>query len=136
MIGAASSRCVKKYVCFDPNTTLRPGYVQLLKLFSKNVKYITNDYISFDNNFHIYSQPFEIGAKALKDNSFDLIFTSPPFFDYEMYNPNNPEYKNWIDEFYKPLFIESCRVVKEGGHVCIHIGNIIYYSLFEYLLFI
>jgi hypothetical protein len=53
-----------------------------------------------------------LGALELKTESFDLVFTSPPFFDYEMYNPSNPQYKNWINEFYHPLFLQSCRCVK------------------------
>ena len=34
---------------------------------------------------------FVFSLKA--DNSFDFVFTSPPFFDYEMYSPENPDYR-------------------------------------------
>ena len=40
-----------------------------------------------------------------------------------MYNPDNPDYKDWIEEFYVPLMQHACRCVKPGKFVCIHIGD-------------
>lgn len=54
---------------------------------------------------------------------FDFAFTSPPFFDYEMYNPKNPSYISWIEDFYVPLFVQSCRLLKNGSYFGIHIGD-------------
>lgn len=123
MIGAEAAKCVNTYVGFDPNRTLRPGYVKLMQTMGESVTEIDYSRLSFSNNFTINTQPFEVGAKELTSESFDLVFTSPPFFNYEMYSPTNPKYSNWIDEFYKPLFIEASRCVVEGGHVAIHIGD-------------
>ena len=123
MTGAASSSCVKQYVSFDPNRSLRPGYARLLSYFGHSVTHLDQNTIGFSNGYFTHAEPFEVGVKRLETNSFDLVFTSPPFFDYEMYNPLNPQYHNWIDEFYRPLFIEAARCVKPGGHVCIHIGD-------------
>ena len=123
MIAAASTTCVKKYVCFDPNRYLRPGYGKLMNLIGHEIEYIDEHKMLFNNGFESYVEPFEIGAKRLKSESFDLVFTSPPFFDYEIYVSTNPKYNNWIDEFYTPLFIESARCVKIGGHVAIHIED-------------
>jgi len=124
MTGAASSPMVKNYVCFDPNKALRPGYADTMQLFGHSVIRLDDTSMYFDNGFRVNSLPFEVGCKSLlKDESFDLVFTSPPFFDYEMYSDNNPKYRDWINDFYKPLFIESCRCVKRGKHVAIHIGD-------------
>jgi len=123
LIGAAACKGVKRYVCFDPNRSLRPGYAKLMNLFGHSVTQLDDEHMTFSNSFQCNAQPFEIGALELQTESFDLVFTSPPFFDYEMYNPANPQYKNWINEFYHPLFLQSCRCVKVGGHVAIHIGD-------------
>lgn len=125
MVGAASTQepAIEKYVAFDPNRNLRPGYASLMKLFGHQVKDLGSDSIKFSNGFEIHSKPFEVGAANLPSDLFDLVFTSPPFFDYEMYNPNNPEYRDWIKEFYEPLMKEACRCVRPGCHVCIHIGD-------------
>ena len=72
----------------------------------------------------MHSLPFEVGAPLLvADNSCDLVFTSPPFFDYEMYHPGNPQYRDWLTDFYEPLFVQAARCVKPHGFVCIHIGD-------------
>lgn len=123
MLGAAVSRVVKKYVGFDPNKYLRPGYVDTMAACGFELSYMTDDRLKFSNGFEIRSQPFEKGALELEDNCFDCVFTSPPFFDYEMYSVDNPEYVDWLTDFYEPLFIHACRCVKPGGYVGIYIGD-------------
>lgn len=125
LVGAASANnpALQKYVAFDPNYSLRVGYVKQMKAFGHDVKVINNEKILFSNDFTIYSMPFEKGAANLESGSFDLVFTSPPFFDYEMYNPANPQYSDWIQQFYTPLMTESCRCVRDGGHVAIYVGD-------------
>jgi hypothetical protein len=36
---------------------------------------------------------------------------------------HNIRYIDWIDGFYKPLMIQSCRCVRPGGIVAIYIGD-------------
>jgi len=122
-IGALASKCVEKYVGFDPNRNLRPGYVQLAKAFNQECVQLSTNALKFSNESEIRTEPFESGVLQLEDDLFDLVFTSPPFFDYEMYYDQNPMYSNWIDEFYKPLIIQSCRCVKPGGNVAIYVGD-------------
>jgi hypothetical protein len=57
---------------------------------------LTKEKLKFSNGFEIISLPFEVGALQLDDNSFDCVFTSPPFFDYEMYSVDNPDYTDWL----------------------------------------
>lgn len=123
MLGAAVSEVVKKYVGFDPNTYLRPGYVETMQAAGHGLKHMTSDMLQFTNGFEIISRPFEVGALRLLDNSFDCVFTSPPFFDYEMYSVDNPDYIDWLTGFYEPMFIHACRCVKPGGIVGIYIGD-------------
>lgn len=125
MVGAASTSSpqVTRYVAFDPNAPLRPGYAELLSLFGNSITEFSADKMKFSNGFEIHSMPFEAGAPHLESDSFDLVFTSPPFFEYEMYNPSNPQYRDWLTDFYTPLMQQSCRCVRPGGHVVIHIGD-------------
>jgi len=124
MIGAIVSRNVINYVGFDPNKALRYGYVQLMAYFGIKLIELTDEKLVFSNGFIIYSLPFEIGSKKyLSDETFDLVFTSPPHYDYEVYSLENPVYSNWIEEFYTPLIIESCRCVKKNGMVGLHLSD-------------
>lgn len=122
MLGAEVAG-IKKYIGFDPNTSLRPGYADIMKLCGHQPTELATDYIGFSNSYEIHSTPFEIGATALEDNSVDFIFTSPPFFDYEIYTDTNPKYRDWIKGFYVPLFKQCSRIVKPNCYVCIYLND-------------
>ena len=65
------------------------------------------------------------GLKELESNSIDLIVTSPPYnigIDYGkeyLDELSMKDYKKWILGVYMQLF----RVIKDGGLVCINVGN-------------
>jgi hypothetical protein len=124
MLGAEVAG-IRKYIGFDPNRELRSGYSQIMNLCDHQVvnSSDTNETMLFSNSYEIHSSPFETGSLNLEDNSVDFVFTSPPFFDYEIYSSENPTYNDWITEFYEPLFIQCCRIVKPQGYVCIYIGD-------------
>jgi hypothetical protein len=134
MLGAVVSKCVKKYVGFDPNYALIPGYKEIMRRFGHEEKTReavdsvfsfaeTQTHVAFNNDFEIYAEPYEQGVLAFPPSSFDFAFTSPPYFDYEDYAPSNPKYKDWFREFYTPLFIQTCRVLKPDAFFAIHIGD-------------
>jgi|LakMenE01Jun11ns_1017448.scaffolds.fasta_scaffold9805853_1 hypothetical protein len=114
---------VKKYIGFDPNYNLRPGYAEIMSLCGHQPIELSGDFIKFSNSYEIHSTPFEIGATSLEDNSVDFIFTSPPFFDYEIYTDSNPKYRDWIKGFYEPLFRQCSRIIKPNGYVCIYLSD-------------
>lgn len=116
---------IEKYVCFDPNPNVRDGYAEIVGLYNIPIdtEVTTEKYMRFKNGFEVYTDRFEVGAVKLKSESFDLVFTSPPFFDFEVYDPSNPTYTNWYTEFYMPLFEQAYRCLVKGGHICIHIDD-------------
>jgi hypothetical protein len=122
MLGAEVAG-IQKYIGFDPNTALRPGYADVMKLCGHQPSELASDYIGFSNSYEIHSIPFEIGATALENNSVDFIFTSPPFFDYEIYTDTNPKYRDWIKGFYEPLFRQCSRIIKPNCYVCIYLSD-------------
>ena len=127
LVGATVSNCVKKYVGFDPNRALIPGYIEIMRQFgvAENTPVLETQktHVSFTNDFEIYAEPFETGSLAYPPYSFDFAFTSPPYFDYEDYTSTNPKYKDWIQDFYTPLFQQVGRLLKPGSFFAIHIGD-------------
>ena len=119
MMAASTVSTIQQYIGFDPNEQLRAGYIEIMNL--SGAQHIGDNPLAFSNQYLIHSIPFE--HNQLESNSVDLVFTSPPFFDYEIYNSTNPQYSNWIDEFYIPLFRESCRCVKPNKYVVMYIEN-------------
>lgn len=68
--------------------------------------------------------------RDLVSNSYDLVFTSPPFFDTERYSQDKnqsyiryPEYGQWRDGFLRPLIENAFRLLKDGGYFILNIKN-------------
>lgn len=67
----------------------------------------------------------------IASESYDLVFTSPPYFDVEKYEENNPmqsyikfkTYNEWRDGFLKVVLKESVRVLKSGGYFVWNVKN-------------
>lgn len=101
------------YHGLDPNEELHPKYEMLKELIG--------DQVSF----------FMTGAEVFKPTeTYDLVFTSPPYCDLEIYSKAEsqsctmyPEYKDWLNKFmFKTL--EMCiGCVVDGGHIAINIIN-------------
>jgi hypothetical protein len=123
MCGALASTCVKRYVAFDPNQNLVEGYKKIQHDFGNKVTSHEGKHIKFDSGYDVYSVPFENCDSWLKDERFDFAFTSPPFFDYEDYSPDNPPYKNWYKEFYEPLFKLTEKHLYTNAFFAIHIDD-------------
>ena len=77
---------------------------------------------------------FDLGCAEdvmpLLKEEYDLIFTSPPYFDVEEYEslPNQsyiryPEYDKWRDDFLGVIIKESFRLCKVGGYVILNVKN-------------
>lgn len=119
LFGAFASKSVKSYVGTDPCektfNALETIKAHLLKSISKDIT--------------LHQKPFEI--LELEENSFDLSFTSPPYFDTEeyAYDENQSFVKfntkaKWRDGFLKPMIQRNYRWVKEGGYFIINVANV------------
>ena len=106
-----------EYTGVDPNTNLFEGYNKLIEIFAKDkTKYtLIND--CFEN--------VNLGNKT-----YDMIFTSPPYFDIETYTTDNSQslskYKTeneWTDKFLKTSLKKSYEHLKIGGYMCININQ-------------
>lgn len=60
-------------------------------------------------------------------NRADFVFTSPPYFDLEVYNGSedleNITYDNWLCEFIKPMLENCYQYIKSNKYVAINIKN-------------
>ena len=75
----------KEYIGFDPNDNLQKGYNKIIKTFTKLNKQnqIINDY-----HYQVIPDGFE---NSKFNNYFDIVFTSPPYFDVEDYDNSNKQ---------------------------------------------
>lgn len=116
LIGALACDNVKSYTGVDPNDLLHPRYEQMRLLFGNN------------KHCEFINSPFE--DACLDEKLFDLVMTSPPYFDLEVYNDDPdqsisryPEIQDWLEYF---LFVALEKMVshlKSGGLLVININD-------------
>lgn len=118
LMGAMASH-IGEYIGVDPNT-LTQTYNWT---FSKKLKTLGSAV-----NVELYSTPFE--DFIVSNNRYDLVFTSPPYFDIEKYskdeNQSYVRYPNkdlWVDRFLRILITNSYNSVKSGGYVVLNVGG-------------
>jgi len=113
----------KLYLGTDPNKNLAPYYNKIIETLSpdKNkFRIIMDGFLETDHD-QILS---EYNLKC------DLIFSSPPFFDIEIYSKfeNDSLIKNttldqWIDNFLNPVIKKSYNLLELEGHLILYIED-------------
>lgn len=99
---------------FDPNPHLQDGYQQII-----------SDFRVKSNTSHVIkTMCFEHTNELLDElEPFDFAFTSPPFFDYEEYGDFVPNYTDWIEQFYSPLFKITHDHLKPYGYFVLYLAD-------------
>lgn len=119
LFGAMCSH-VGEYVGIDPSEESVTGNINLAITLS-NISKGTYP------NCLLKKLPFEDYETKRK---FDLVFTSPPYFNTEKYSDDSnqsyiryPEYSNWRDNFLKVLISNSYGMLKENGYLVLNVGK-------------
>ena len=108
------------YVGYDPNTDLKKGHNAIIRTFVSK---------EFRKKYSVKYTPFE-RSKLNSNQTFDMVFTSPPYFDLEVYSNNDTQsvksFKNveeWINGFLLPSVQKSWNVLDINGHMVLHIAD-------------
>ena len=117
LIGAIAYDC--EYLGIDPSNCLHPLYKKIIDtLCEKNKR----------KNYKIIKKGFE--NVNVKKNYYDLVFTSPPFFDLEIYeNSKNQSIKKfntvekWKNDFLFPSIKKSFDSLKNNKHLALYITD-------------
>lgn len=115
MLGTVSAGWT--YIGCEPNTETYNNLLKIIEFLDigANVKLYNTTYENFDIN--------SIGK-------VDVVLTSPPYFDIEVYSPNDistqsylkfSDYKTWMNEWYIPMIIKNLRILKEDGLSCYNV---------------
>ena len=116
MLGCVSAGA--EYVAFEPNTETYESLLKLIKLLGieDKVRIIKDSALEMDK--------YDIGE-------FDLILTSPPYFDLEVYSHEDTQsingcdtYKMWVDKFLNPLINLGLNHLKLNGWSCWNVHNV------------
>lgn len=116
LIGAILSD-VDYYFGVDPNKCLHQGYQKIINIFKPRGKYIL-----VEAGFQDVALP--------NHTLFDLVYTSPPYFDYELYSKDLSQSvslgKNedeWLNNFLYPSIIKCINHLKNSGHLVLYFSQ-------------
>ena len=107
------------YFSVDPNTKLHKCYNKIIDTF-----------VSEQNKkkFIILNEGFETAVIPYYD--FDIVFSSPPFFDLEKYSDNKKDsltrYNSeveWTNKFLMISIYKCIKHLKVNGHLILYIGG-------------
>jgi len=117
LIGALAAD-IKKYTGYDPNTALKPAHDQMIKTFAR-----------VDQEVNIVYEPFE--TAKIPPNSYDVVLSSPPYFDYEVYSDGPAQsikrhntLASWVNNFLMPSILLAVASLRPGGFLCMHLSDI------------
>lgn len=120
LLGAIAA--VRSYLGIEPNRNQVQGYVQMSQAIAKS-------------GFTVPELKFLVGTAEeelprLRSKTVNLVFSSPPFFDWEHYSNSHrqsfkryPEYHLWLTQFLVPVMTESYRVLIPDGYLALNVTN-------------
>jgi hypothetical protein len=117
---ASIAHYADRYLGFDPNLALKSGHDEIIAKFTEHRK--------LKGNYEVRYSPFE--QADLKGELFDLVFTSPPYFDLEQYTElagqsiiSYPDFNDWVVKFLFSSFYKAWDSLIVGGNMVIHIND-------------
>ncbi len=131
---AALALNAESYTGYDPNFELKLPYNNILKDLIPltkpiiDIKNYTLNIQPFDVNFSnsdIKSESFIIN----KNKKFNFVFTSPPFYDMELYHNGDQSitgyktYKEWVEGWYKKYIETAFELLESKGLIAIYIED-------------
>ena len=114
MIGACSLN-IPKYTGIDSNLNLELPYKKMMAFVKPHT---STDIIL------LFQDALSVDYKRLW---YDMVLTSPPYFNTEIYNGcSSRTKKEWKEEFYIPLFTKTYDNLQPHGMYCINVRQDIY----------
>jgi hypothetical protein len=115
----ATALDVPNFIGIDLNKSLKEPYLRMTKLLKQigsktKIKLMFKDALKVD-----YSKL-----------DYDMVLTSPPYYNVELYNGTKQRTEEeWEEEFYIPIFTETYKHLKKGGHYALNVPQKIYESV-------
>lgn len=129
----------QEYVGMDPNPKVYEIYKKQIIAYEKFLENKNHEIIDYGNYFvsngvkkvTIYNCGMEDFPYEKYHNYFDLYFTSPPYFNTELYSNNEykenqswykyPTYDSWKNDFLLNTFNKLWKAMKENSYFCVNI---------------
>jgi hypothetical protein len=114
LVGACALN-IPKYIGVDYNQNLKTPYNKMCRFLKKHSQ--TKMELYFQDALTVDYSKFD----------YDLVLTSPPYYNIETYGGNKQKSKDeWDDKFYRPMFDTTYKHLKRGGHYCLNVPEEVY----------
>jgi hypothetical protein len=113
MIGSLAADA--EYIGCDPDLNTFQGLQGILQ--------------DIDKSAQLYNSPAESILPTLETGSVDMILTSPPYYNLELYTSGdqsvkeNMSWESWVSNWLRPLVLQCLRVLKPDGTSCWSVKN-------------
>lgn len=118
LVGFMASSETEYYLGADPNLALQPGYDDMVNTFGADPE-----------KYRVIASKFQ-DLDISGEDEFDLVFTSPPYFNLENYGNGDeqshiefPNVSDWLHGFLIPCMRKAFNKLKIGGHIIININE-------------
>jgi DNA modification methylase len=86
-------------------------------------------FLNIEDKVTLYNVPYEdLDLESVE--KVDIVLTSPPYFDIEIYASNSnqsyqkySEYNSWMDNWYIPMITRNLSILKKDGLSCYNVMN-------------
>ena len=107
-----------EYLGFDPNLKLKEGHDSMIKMFGDPQRQ------------KVVYEAFEKSEASSSFGNVDIVLTSPPYFNTEIYDDGTdqsvlsyPTFEEWIIRFLFASLIKVWKLLKPGGFLILHVGD-------------
>ena len=111
------------YIGVDANRALEPAFNHMVKALEPSA------------STKLYFQPAETFNFEAHANTYDLVFTSPPYFTLERY-VDMPKYEGragFMDTFFRPTVTRAWAGLATGGHLALNMPAAMYEAIRDLL---
>ena len=123
LLGAWAAETVDEYVAVDPNTETYNNAIKFHTFLNNNFPNLKSFKI-----FKMGSEDFGIKSNPEYKNYFDMAFSSPQYFNTEIYSDEPTQschkfnnYERWVKGFFRPTIHNCIDVLKPDGIFAINI---------------
>lgn len=106
-----------KYFSCDPNKSMHPVYRRMIE--------------DYQGEATVIDGGFETDLVQPEDDAYDVFFSSPPYFDWEVYSEDEgqsikkfPDFISWVALFLLPCLAKGVKSLKDGGYYLLYMQDV------------
>jgi hypothetical protein len=126
LAGFYCGETTRHYVGIDPNTLNHPNYKRQVEFYNKHQTFFEEE-----KKVDLICSPAEDVDYSSYENYFDMVFTSPPYFNVEKYSTEDTQsyirYKDidsWNKNFLHKTIGKIVPTIKSGGILAVNIADV------------